>query len=111
MVDEKTLLAALRIVLALNEKPAAATDSPWVVGKTYFIRTVTHYVVGRLAAVYPQELVMHEASWVADTGRWHDALKTGTLNEVEPSLAPKFVGRGSIVDVEEWNHPLPAAQK
>jgi len=82
-----------------------------VVGKSYIIRTVTHYRTGRLAAVYPTELVLHDSAWIADTGRWGDALKTGNLNEVEPSIGPVIVNRASIIDVDEWTHALPRSQK
>lgn len=84
---------------------------PWKLGTSYLIRTVTQYVVGRLVAVHEHELVLEHASWVADTGRFHDALQSGRLNEVEPFPAPVIVGRGAVVDATEWSHALPTAQK
>ena len=89
----------------------AAVAGPWVVGKSYFIRTVTMFLVGRLSAVFPGELVLEEAAWVADSGRFHDALKTGNLAEVEPFLAPVILGRGAIVDATEWSHSPVREQK
>ena len=68
---------------------------------------MTYFILGRLQAVYPQELVLQEASWVADTGRFHEALSTGRLNEVEPFIGAVMVGRAAIVDATEWGHPLP----
>jgi hypothetical protein len=98
-----------------SAKPAAPAPipegSPWIVGEPYFIRTVTMHLVGRLVAVYDQELLLEDASWVADSGRWHDALITGKLNEVEPFPAAVVVGRGSIVDATVWSHALPTSQK
>ena len=84
---------------------------PWVIGKAYLIRTVTLYVVGRLAEVHPQELLLTDAAWIADTGRFADALVTGRLNEVEPFPGPVILGRGSIVDATAWTHVLPLEQK
>ena len=88
------------------------TEGPWVVGKAYLIRTVTMIQTGRLVAVYDKELVLEEAAWVADTGRFNDALSKGTLNEIEPFPdGPVIVGRGAICDAAIWSHPLPRKQK
>ena len=87
-------------------------EGPWVVGKTYLIRTVTMIQTGRLVAVYDKELVLEEAAWVADTGRFNDALSKGTLNEIEPFPdGPVIVGRGAICDAAIWSHPFPRKQK
>jgi hypothetical protein len=86
-------------------------DSPWKVGTAYLIRTVTMFVVGRLAWYGPQELVLTDAAWVADTGRFSDALASGHLSEVEPFPEAVIIGRGSIVDATVWTHALPLAQK
>ena len=84
---------------------------PWRVGTCYFVRTVTMHVVGRLVAVYPGELVLADPAWVADSGRFHAALKTGNLKEVEPFPLAVIVGRGAIVDATEWSHPVPLTLK
>ena len=86
-------------------------SSPWAVGRCYLIRTVTVYVLGRLVAAYDQELVLEDASWVADTGRFHEALAKGTLSEVEPFASNVVVGRGAICDASEWLHDLPRTAK
>lgn len=107
-------LALIRLLLSdENTSPSndAANSSPFAIGSTWLIRTVTNYRVGRIAAVYEHEIVLSESSWVCDTGRYHDALRTGTLTEVEPSTGVCVVGRGSIVDADEWKHPLPREQK
>jgi hypothetical protein len=74
---------------------------PYVIGKTYVIRTVTMIQLGKLIAVHPQELVLKDASWIADTGRFHQFLKDPrTRNESEPFTADCIVGRGAIVDAQ-----------
>jgi hypothetical protein len=80
--------------------------TPFWVGKSYLIRTVTMCLTGRVVGVVGQFLVITEAAWIADTGRFNVALAKGTLDEVEPATGNVFVGLGSIVDVYEWNHPL-----
>jgi len=75
------------------------TSEPWEIGKVYLIRTVTMTETGRLVEVTPQELVLEEACWIADTGRFADSLKTATFNEQEPFPDGRvIVGRGSVID-------------
>lgn len=91
-----------------------STHKPfWRLGQAYFIRTVTHHLTGRLVAIDEHELTLVDAAWIADSGRYADAMRTGTLNEVEPYPAGTLVavGRGSIVDATAWAHELPKEQK
>jgi len=85
--------------------------SPLSVGRAVFVRTVTMYYTGRVALVKASEIVLTDAAWIADTGRFHDALAKGSLNEVEPFVAPVSINRGAIVDVTEWKHALPRTQR
>lgn len=88
-----------------------ATECALEVGQCYLIRTVTHYYTGRLAAVTAGEFVLDDAAWIADTGRFSDSLKDGTLNEVEPYPGRCIVFRGACVDAVAWPHPLPRTKK
>ena len=90
---------------------AAFVPHPYIVGDKVIIRTVTMHFTGRIAAVYPGEIVLEEAAWIADTGRWAQALTSGTLAEVEPYPGQCIVSRGAIVDVSPWSHALPRAVK
>ena len=99
-----------KTIASASEKDDSSPTAPWVVGEAYFIRTVTMHHVGRLVWVGPQELVLEGASWVADSGRFHDALMKGKLNEVEPFPLPVIIGRNAIVDATRWTHPLPTKQ-
>lgn len=74
-------------------------DTHWKIGKCYLIRTVTMVQTGRLVKVCPQELVLEDAAWIADTGRFADALISSEFNEVEPfPPGPVIIGRQSIID-------------
>ena len=86
------------------------TSVPFVKGKSYFIRTVTYRLVGRVEEIKGMFLVLKEASWVADSGRFMNALKDGTLNEVEP-VGEAYVNVESITDAFPWVHALPDKQK
>jgi len=81
--------------------------SPLFVGNSVLIRTVTYFQVGRITHLDALEVVLDDASWIADTGRFNEALRTGVFSEVEPLLGPVSVSRGAIVDVVTWSHPLP----
>jgi len=84
---------------------------PYQIGKNYFIRTVTNFCTGKLVKVTSKELVLENAAWIADTGRFMDALKTGKLSEVEPFEDDAIIGRGAIIDATIWKHDLPRSQK
>ena len=83
----------------------------WLVGEKYIIRTVTMIQTGRLAYLDEHELVLEDAAWIADTGRWADAISTGALNEIEPFEDDVIVGRAAIVDATVWRHALPRTKK
>jgi hypothetical protein len=86
-------------------------NSDFEVGKKYFIRTVTMYQVGRVANVSDKFVTLEDAAWVADTGRFTNALKDGKFKEVEPVTGLYRVSLGSIIDFVDWNHSLPLEQK
>jgi hypothetical protein len=77
-------------------------DHPYKLGAIYLIRTVTMIQTGRLVRVTRTELVLEEAAWIADTGRFSDALKSLDFNEIEPFPdGPVIVGRGALIDAVE----------
>lgn len=80
-------------------------------GKKVFIRTVTHYYTGRLTDSPEGWLKLDEAAWIADTGRFHIALREGRLEEVEPYPGTCWIAAGAVVDVCEWPHELPRTAK
>lgn len=71
----------------------------WEIGKIYLIRTVTMIDTGKVVAVGEHEIVLEDAAWIADTGRFSEALTSATFGEVEPFPEGKvIIGRGSIID-------------
>ena len=97
----------------LQSLSPALDDHPYKVGSNYFIRTVTHHFTGKLIKVTKQELVLIDAAWIADDGRFHDAMTKGEFDEIEPYVSGQevIIGRGSIIDASTWNHALPKEQK
>jgi hypothetical protein len=109
IVGSKADIAALTQVADDDVGPHRRNScSPWRIGEQYLIRTATMTHCGQLVDVYPNELVLVDDAWVADTGRFNEALRTGKLDEVEPFPdGPVIVGRNSVIDAAIWNHPLP----
>lgn len=107
---------ALKQALSLIGEPVAETkiaspDGGFLeIGKSYFIRTVTLYQVGRVVAVSGQFVKLEDASWIADTGRFADALKTGNFSEIEP-VGESYINLTSIIDAFPFDHKLPTSQK
>lgn len=88
-------------------------SGPYKIGQGYFIRTVTMSYTGIITAVHAQEIELSSACWIADTGRFHKALKGewDSNAEHEPFPAPIGIGRGSIVDFCPINFNLPNEAK
>ena len=110
-IDELTIGQVKEFKALFSGKGCASSACPYKVGEKYLIRTVTHYYIGVLKEVFEQELLLSSASWIADTGRYYDALKTGKLNEVEPIIGDAIIGRGAVVEAVVWTHDVPKDQK
>lgn len=77
----------------------AYSSSPYEIGKNYLIRTVTMIDTGRVVEVTEHEIVLEDAAWIGDTGRFAQALVEGSYLEVE--MFPKgrvIVGRAAVID-------------
>jgi hypothetical protein len=85
-------------------------DLPFEIGKAYLIRTVTYHILGRIKSIKGDFLVLDEASWVADSGRFNEAISKGTLNEVE-FVGDAIVALNAISDAYPWNHKTPRESK
>ncbi len=107
-VEEMKLKELLALASAFGAKP---DDTAFEVGKQYLIRTVTMYYTGRIIRITSKELVLEDAAWICDTGRFHDCLKEGRFNEVEPYIENVIIPRDTIVDGSIWTHKLPLVQK
>lgn len=96
-IDDLTLRQVREIQ---NMNAAKASDnSAWEIGKHYLIRTVTMIDTGTVVAVTEHEIILEDAAWIADTGRFSDAIKSASFNEVEPFPDGRvIVGRSAIID-------------
>lgn len=80
------------------------------IGHNFFFRTVTYHLIGKVTKRIGRFLQLEKASWVADSGRFMNAIKEGKLNEVEP-VGIAFVNLESVTDFFPWKHKLPTEQK
>ena len=95
-------------IITLFERFLITQENPFIVGKKYLLRTVTHITVGEVDKIIGSFLIMKKSCWVADTGRFADALKEGTYSEVE--MHPENgcgVNWQSLIDFFELDTDLP----
>ncbi len=115
MINIKDLtLGQLDELRALLGQPTTlAKPHPYEIGKAHFVRTVTHHFTGILREVYDEELFFDHCAWIADDGRFSDAVKTGNFNEVEPYPQNDrvIIGRGSLIDCKTVDFIPPSSQK
>ena len=77
----------------------AKTDHPFEVGEKYLIRTVTMTHTGQVREIRGKFLVLQDADWIADTGRFSEALiDQDKFSEVEPFKNDAFVNMDTIID-------------
>jgi len=110
-INELTIGEAKELAAMFQQQSPNGKPHPWKVGKAYLIRTVTMALTGNLKAVHDQELVLTDAAWIADTGRFADAVSKAEFGEVEPFPdGDVIVGRGSVIDATIINK-VPRSQK
>ena len=97
-------------LLDVKDEKWNGSDNPFIVGKAYFIRTVTYHMIGKLERISGNFLVLSEASWIADSGRFSNAISKGELNEVE-YVGDAIVAMTAIVDAFPWSAKVPKDTK
>jgi hypothetical protein len=85
--------------------------NPFKIDGKYFIRTVTHAHTGRVKSITGQFITLSDAAWIADTGRFYDALKNTEFSEIEPFSSDLILNMDSIIDATTICGDLPAVQK
>jgi hypothetical protein len=79
------------------------------VGENIFLRKITMIITGHVVAVHDTYVELDHAAWVADTGRYTQAVATGKFHEVEVYPADLIikVPLSDLVDgfVAPWSLP------
>lgn len=86
-------------------------EMPFKIGQAYFIQTVTLYYTAKISDIVGKFLILDECAWIADTGRFMDAVKKGTFNEVEPMPNSIILNSDSIIVATPIDFKLPKDQK
>jgi hypothetical protein len=81
-----------------------------LIGSKFYFRTVTFHLIGEVKKIVGRFAYLKGASWIADSGRFMNAIKDGTLSEVEP-VGDAFINLDTVVDFFPWRHLLPTKQK
>jgi hypothetical protein len=111
-IDDLTPRQIKELKSLLPEYKTQKTKTFFEIGQIYLVRTVTMIVVGELIDFNDQELLFAKASWIADTGRFSDALKdVCKIKEIEPFTNNAIVGRGGLIDATIIKADLPLQQK
>lgn len=93
-----------------EEEVTELTDLDSLIGNKYFFRTVTYHLTGKVTGRIGNILTLKDAAWIADSGRFMDAIKSGELNEVEP-VGVAYINLSTVVDFFPWKHQLPKEQR
>lgn len=110
-IDSLTIGELKQLVSLVGGGATTPKPCPFKVGEKYLIRTVTVYVVGKVREIVGDFIVLDDASWIGDTGRFSEALAKGTLNEIERVPDGQIVSLGAIADAQPWCHTLPKETK
>lgn len=107
-MNEKLIEKVLE--MAIGGEKNMVSDHPFKVGDSYFIRTVTYHFVGTIKEIVGKWIVLKDASWVADSGRFHVALEKGELSEVE-YMDKAIINMDTITDAALWTNKIPKESK
>ena len=100
----------IKDIVSTDDKSWEINEMDDFIGKKLFIRTVTYHLTGKAVKRIGNFFHLKEAAWIADSGRFEQAIKDGELNEVEP-VGEAWVNINSIVDMFPWKNKLPKEQK
>lgn len=109
-MKERLIEKILEMAVSENEEMKTSCEHPFKTGDSYFIRTVTYHFVGTIKEIVGKWIVLKDASWVADSGRFNEALEKGTLSEVE-YMDKAIINMDTITDATPWKNKIPKESK
>ena len=113
-INELTIGQAREIAALVGAaQPQGIGRPPIPPGTKVFIRLVTHHYTGRVVSSTDREVVLEDAAWIADDGRFMVAMAKGEFGEVEPypPTMRVHVNRDAECDWCEVPWDLPRSQK
>ena len=111
-IDNLTYGELKAVAAMFGGQASAPASSAYKVGEKRMFRTVTHIITGEIAEIHADGVIVEQAAWIADTGRYTQAVATGSFNEVEPypDGARVVVNTAAMIDSCTIN-ALPRVQK
>ena len=100
----------LKEIIETNVRRESSNETFLKIGEKYLFRTITMIYTGRIKAINENEIILEQAAWIADTGRFADNLKSCEFNEVEPYVNDVIIFKTSFLDVTKIAK-LPLEQK
>jgi hypothetical protein len=107
-VKELREVASLAHALSGHPSSTPGVDVfPFKPGDIVLVMTVTMWFVGKLSARDASWIVLDEASWMADSGRFNEAFEKGDAKENEPlPLGPFPIPVSAIIGVKAFKTTL-----
>jgi hypothetical protein len=78
----------------------------WKAGDTVFVRGPKDNWVGTLVEILPFRVCLKNCSWVADTGRLGEFVRTGRAEGMETEFMGDSLWEVRYDDIGEWPHKL-----
>lgn len=114
-MDKMDIIKALLCETAGPDTAGVATSkqTPFEIGKPYFVRTVTFHCTGMLKEIKGDFLIFEKAAYIGDSKRFFGFLTKWKDNnpEIEPFVSDLYVHMGAIVDATPWTQDLPETQQ
>jgi len=114
-IEDLTIKQAKELAAMVSGCGAVSSPSKrhgFEVGKSYFIRSVTHHYLGTVREITELCVVMDSCVWVADDGRFHKLLQGEWDNNSEREPYPRDrrvqIFFGGMLDAVEWVGEIPS---
>lgn len=110
-IDELTLGQIKQLRGMLGDSAPQTKTLGLTVGDAVFIRAAVYHYTGRVTSIADGAVTLSDAAWIADSGKWNEALSTGVLDEIEPEPNGVTVPLDAVLDWRPWTHTLPSEPK
>jgi hypothetical protein len=95
------------IIEAVSSKDTETLETPFEIGKNYYVRTFTYHSLGKLKAITGAFMVLEDGGWVADSGRFNEFLSGTPPKEFEKCDEDIIIPLNSIADAHLFKSKLP----
>ncbi len=110
-LDNLTLGEIKEISSLLGKQNTSCTKPLTKIGDKVFIRTLTYHYIGEVVEETAEAIILDKTVWVADSGRFTEAIAEGSLNEFEIIGLITPIIKNNMVDIIPWNHDIPTQRK